>query len=78
MATRQLLATLTGHTDTVNAVVFSPDGQTLATGSADHTIRLWTLDPTRVADRLCHITGVPSREDWARLIPNLPYRPTCR
>ena len=77
VATHRLLATLTGHSDNVNAVAFSPDGRTLVTGSADHTIRWWTLDTARVTDRLCHITGPLSRADWARLIPDLPYRPTC-
>ena len=32
---------LTGHTDTVYSVAFSPDGKTLASGSADNTIILW-------------------------------------
>ncbi|MGH3793154.1 MAG: WD40 repeat domain-containing protein [Pseudonocardiaceae bacterium] len=34
---------LTGHTHTVHAVAFSPDGHTLATGSDDQTVQLWHL-----------------------------------
>lgn len=30
------------HTDTVNCVAFSPNGQLLATGSDDHTARIWS------------------------------------
>src|SRR5207248_8011855 len=34
---------LTGHDETVTTAVFSPDGHTLATGSSDHTVRLWNV-----------------------------------
>ena len=42
------IATLTGHTDRVESVSFSPDGQTLASGSVDETIRLWDVGTGRV------------------------------
>ena len=32
---------LTGHTDWVYALAFSPDGKTLASGCIDATIHLW-------------------------------------
>ena len=39
---------LTGQTGKVHAVAFSPDGGTLAAGSADRTVRLWNVaDPAR-------------------------------
>ena len=38
-----LLRTLTGHERGVESVAFSPDGQTLASGSFDGTIKLWNL-----------------------------------
>ncbi|MFM6748888.1 MAG: protein kinase domain-containing protein [Dolichospermum sp.] len=39
----KLLQTLTGHSDWVWSVAYSPDGQTLASGSVDKTIKLWNV-----------------------------------
>ena len=39
--TGELINTLTGHTDGVSCIAFSPDGKTLASGGGDSTIRFW-------------------------------------
>jgi len=39
----ELLTTLRGHSKWVFGVSFSPDGKTLASGSADGTVKLWSL-----------------------------------
>ncbi|MBE9058204.1 PD40 domain-containing protein [Sphaerospermopsis sp. LEGE 08334] len=43
VATGVSIATLTGHSSSVNSVAFSPDGQTLVSGSWDKTIKLWDV-----------------------------------
>ncbi len=39
-------AVLSGHTGSLRAVAFSPDGTRVLTGSADNTARLWPIFPS--------------------------------
>jgi WD40 repeat protein len=61
VADGSLVRTLTGHTDAVNSVSFSPDGSLLASGSADDTIKLWRVaDGSLVRTLTGHRDGVES------------------
>ena len=52
--TSRHIKTLTGHTDEVRSVSFSPDGDTIASGSWDDTVRLWD---TKTGKPLKTLTG---------------------
>ena len=43
----KLFRVLAGHSRAVTSVAFSPDGKTLASGSGDHTLRLWNVKDGR-------------------------------
>ncbi|EAW36886.1 Serine/Threonine protein kinase with WD40 repeats [Lyngbya sp. PCC 8106] len=56
-----LIATLTGHSNSVRSVAFSRDSRTLASGSWDNTIKLWDVQTQReIATLTGHSNGVLS------------------
>ncbi|WP_027404612.1 protein kinase domain-containing protein [Aphanizomenon flos-aquae] len=53
--------TLEGHSSSVNSVAYSPDGQTLASGSSDTTIKLWNVRTGNILQTFTgHSNGVIS------------------
>ncbi len=57
----QELNTLEGHSSAVSSVVFSPDGQRLASASYDKTIKLWDVATGKAVQTLTgHSSGVSS------------------
>ena len=49
---------ITGHARSVSSISYSPDGQTLASGSEDETVRLWDAQTGR------HLRTLRGHTDW--------------
>ncbi len=69
VATRQNIATLEGHSGSVESVSFSPDGSTLASGSWDDTIKLWDVATRR---------NIATLEGHSGLVHSVSFSPDGR
>jgi WD40 repeat protein len=69
--TGALLRTAKGHSNAVNAVIYSPDGKTVISGSADGTVRTWDADSARpllvLRDHAAPVFTVAVSPDGARI-----------
>ena len=66
--TGERLRTFQGHTGTLLAVSSSPDGRFLLSASADHTLRIWTLDRDQPL-----LSFFFAGEDWVAWTPEGYY-----
>ena len=47
-----------GHTSYINAVAISPDGAKIVSGSADNTVRVWSMETGEVSELGCCMTSI--------------------
>jgi hypothetical protein len=69
---------LTGHTDRIWSLAFSPDGQTLASASRDGPIFLWDMRIESWQARACQIAARNfTHVEWAQYFSGEVYRKAC-
>jgi hypothetical protein len=81
LETKREILSIKGHTGTIKAIAFSPDGRILATGSADHTILLrdsfpWRKNELPGSDELSSAERMElyKRQYWEQRIAHLTNR----
>ena len=71
-------ATITGHTDGLYSVAFSPDGHRIVFGSRDSTLRLWPTFPDPASAMCAKLTTNMSHQQWRDWVsPDIDYIKLC-
>jgi len=69
--------TLMMHNGSVTDIAFAPGGRTLATASADDTVRVWEIGGD-VASKPCErLARNLTPAEWRQFLPEEPYRKSC-
>jgi WD40 repeat protein len=66
IAKPRLQKVLSGHSEAINSVAFSPEGKTLASGSNDNTIKLWDVATGR------EIKTLKGHSEWVTFVTFSP------
>jgi WD40 repeat protein len=61
VSTKKVIHSLAGHNKPINSVAFSPDGQTLASGSQDGSVKLWDVKSGKELLTLSDDNGFPDK-----------------
>ena len=73
---QSLIRSIFRHTDAITSLVFSSDGETLA--SAGNEIILWDMSPQSWLTKACIIAGRNfTQDEWLQYFPGEDYRVTC-
>ncbi len=68
---------LRGHIESVLSIVFHPTLPLLATGSADHTAKLWRFDPERLTDDNILVPCVATTVGQSGYVNSVAFHPTA-
>jgi Magnesium chelatase, subunit ChlI/WD domain, G-beta repeat len=71
--------TILRHEGEVLSVAFSPDGERLASGSTNGTIRIWIVRTDILAEMVCQkVWRNLTLDEWRPFVgADIPYEPTC-